>query len=171
MRPSHLDPEAWQYVFNSPLECGLRAVAVLLEVYPEKVDLQRLVYYDYLLVHSADVTDGPQSLHPAVPHRAGEIAVRRALVRRGVELMMMKSLICRDYTDRGIVYYGGEEAAAFADMLTSPYVAMLRDRSSWIVSRFGGMSDVDLSGFIQHNSSRWGAEFVFESLVREGDEL
>lgn len=170
MTPSHLAPEAWKYIFNSPLECGLRALAVLLEAYPAKFDLQRLVYYDYLLVHSGDVAEGPASLHPAVPHRSGEITVRRALVRRGIEFMMMKALVCRDYTESGIMYYAGEDAAAFADMLASPYSAMLRERSRWAVSRFGELSDGELSEFIRLRSSQWGAEFVFESFFREGEE-
>jgi len=40
--------------FNSALECSLRALAILASAYPASADLQRLVAYDYLLVHSAD---------------------------------------------------------------------------------------------------------------------
>lgn len=170
MTPSHLESEAWRYIFNTPLECGLRSLAVLLEAYPAKLDLQRLVYYDYLLVHSGDVTGGPKSLHPAVPHRSGEITVRRSLVHRGIEFMMMKALICRDFGENGIAYYAGENAAAFADMMISPYAATLRERSQWTIARFGALSEDELSAFIRMNSSQWGAEFVYESLVREGEQ-
>jgi hypothetical protein len=170
MTPAHLHLDAWRYVFNSPLECGLRAVAVLLEAYPAKFDLQRLVYYDYLLVHSGDIEGGPPSIHPAVPHRSGEIVVRRKLVRQGLDFMMLKSLVCRDFAETGIVYYAGDDAAPFVDMLTTPYVQQLRERAIWLVSQLRDLSEVELSRFIQENWSRWGTEFVYESLYREGDE-
>lgn len=50
--------------FNTPIESGLRLLFVLDEAKGEVFDLQRLVSYDYLLVHSGDVEGGPVSLHP-----------------------------------------------------------------------------------------------------------
>ena len=64
--------------FNSPLETGVRALTVLAESAPAALDLQRLVYFDYLVVHSADA-GGPRSLHPNTPLRNGELLVRRAV--------------------------------------------------------------------------------------------
>jgi len=55
-------------------------------------DLQRLVSYDYLLVHSGDVEDGPVSLHPAVPFRGSELLVKRDLVRAGLDAMFAREL-------------------------------------------------------------------------------
>ena len=63
-------------LFNSPLECGLRAVVLLVECSPQELDIQRLVNYDYLLVHSGDI-NGPPSLHPDSPLRSGELLVKR----------------------------------------------------------------------------------------------
>jgi len=88
----HFSPDAWQFVYNTPLECGLRCAALLLAAYPTHCDLQRLVQYEYLLVHSGDVPEGPTSLHPAAPHRSGELLVRRALVERGILFMMSRNL-------------------------------------------------------------------------------
>jgi len=59
-------------LFNTPLECGLRMLFVLSACSPTKLDLQRLITYDYLIVHSGDVADSPDSLHPAVPFRGTE---------------------------------------------------------------------------------------------------
>lgn len=69
--------------FNSPLETGLRSVAILAEACPDEFDLQRLLYLDYLVVHSSDA-DGPTSLHPNTPLRNGELLVRRGLIERGL---------------------------------------------------------------------------------------
>ncbi len=63
-------------LFNTPQETALRIGAVLCALAPEPVDPQRLIFLDYLLVHSEDA-HGPPSLHPASPMRTGEILVRR----------------------------------------------------------------------------------------------
>src|SRR5579862_5090182 len=93
MSISHFSPDAWRFIFNTPLECGLRCAALLLATYPSTCDLQRLVQYEYLLVHSGDVRQGPPSLHPAAPHRSGELLVRRALIERGILFMMSRQVV------------------------------------------------------------------------------
>ena len=82
--------------FNSPLECGLRSLALLAAAGPTAYDLQRLVFYDYLLVHSADVPGGPESIHPPTPLRSGEALVRRHWVERGLLLMISRELVIQD---------------------------------------------------------------------------
>ncbi|MCD9436769.1 threonine transporter, partial [Klebsiella pneumoniae] len=57
--------------FNSPLEAGIRAVSILGAAYPQTYDLQRLVAFDYLLVHTGDI-GGPDNLHPPTPMRSAE---------------------------------------------------------------------------------------------------
>lgn len=73
--------------FNSPLETGIRSLAILAAGHPVTFDLQRLVEMDYLVVHSGDA-NGPESLHAALPLRAGELLVRRELIEKGLLLMM-----------------------------------------------------------------------------------
>src|ERR1700733_5230045 len=98
--------------FNSALETGVRALTVLVESAPAAFDLQRLVYFDYLVVHSADA-GGPQSLHPNTPLRNGELLVRRAVIERGVLLMVGRGLIARCMESQGIAYAATDEAAPF----------------------------------------------------------
>ncbi|MGL5824044.1 MAG: ABC-three component system middle component 2, partial [Nocardioides sp.] len=57
---------------NGPLEVAVRVLMVLVEAFPEHLDLNRLVLLDHGLLHSADL-GGPESLHPPVPIRAGEL--------------------------------------------------------------------------------------------------
>ncbi|WP_373272582.1 ABC-three component system middle component 2 [Escherichia coli] len=65
-----------QRPFNTPLEYGFRALFILDAADNVAMDLQRIVSYDYLLVHTSDVPRGPKSLHPAVPHRGAELLVK-----------------------------------------------------------------------------------------------
>ena len=125
--------------FNSPLESGLRSLFLLVESHPERCDLQRLLFYDYMVVHSADA-NGPESLHPATPHRSGEILVRRGLVERGLLLMLSRGLVDRSFDENGIEYCASETAASFLACLATPYAHGLSDRAHWVVSNFGGMS-------------------------------
>jgi len=151
--------------FNSPLEVGLRALFLLAASAPREVDLQRLVTFDYLAVHSADA-EGPPSLHPELPFRGGEWLVRRETVRAGLDLMFAKELIEKQFAPAGISYLGTDVTVAFLGYLTSPYAAELRARSQWVVGRFGTLDDERLAAFMREKVGRWGAEFTREPLHR-----
>lgn len=77
-------------LFNSPLETGVRAIVVLNAAYPRAFDVTEIAWFDHLVVHTGDI-GGPQSLHPDVPQRSGELLVRRRLVEDGL-------LPCADFT-------------------------------------------------------------------------
>lgn len=156
-------------LFNSPLECGVRATALLLAAFPAALDIRRLVQYDYLLVHSGDA-EGPPSLHPATPHRSSELLVKRPLVEAGVRMMMRKSIITCSYSRAGIHYSAGEWAASFLGSITESYIAQLQERGAWVLRRFGPLSDDELSGFMQSRWQRWGSEFEFQTLFQPEDE-
>ena len=110
--PTHLSP------FNSPLETGIRSLAILVAAYPEPFDLERLIEMDYLVVHSGDA-DGPESLHAPLPMRAGELLVRRGLIEKGLLLMMSRHLVQRVPAEEGFNYLAGEAAAPFLVSLTA----------------------------------------------------
>jgi hypothetical protein len=153
--------------FNSPLECGLRALALLAAAQPSGCDLQRLVFYDYLLVHSGDVPEGPESIHPATPLRSGEALVRRHWVERGLLLMISRELINRTFSERGIMYEASPITAAFLGYMEQPYTKKLLERAQWVIARFGGYSDRQMVEFFKANLDRWGGEFIHEELLED----
>jgi len=148
----------------------MRSVALLFAAYPKSCDVQRLVQYDYLIVHSGDVDGGPQSIHPATPHRSGELLVRRSLVEAGLEFMAARRVIERTYSAVGIEYVAGEYAVMFLDSLTSHYVHQLRERAKWVVQKFQSMPDEEFNQFMKERWSQWGAEFVGEAMLGDADE-
>jgi hypothetical protein len=160
----------WSLVFNTPLESGLRSVALLLAAYPKACDVQRLVQYDYLIVHSGDVEGGPPSIHPATPHRAGELLVRRTLVEAGLEFMIRKAVVERTFTSNGIGYSAGEYAVVFLDSLSTDYVKKLRSRADWVVRRFQELPDPELAAYMKARWSQWGAEFINAAFMEGADE-
>jgi hypothetical protein len=156
-----------EHLFNTPIESGLRSLFVLEAVGPEECDLQRLVIYDYLLVHSDDVPAGPPALHPATPLRSGELLVRRTLVEHGLRLLIRKGLVTKNYTKAGIYFSASKHAKRFLEYFTSEYARRCAEISKWIAGRFQPMSDDQLREFIHDNLSRWGAEFTRESVLWE----
>lgn len=153
--------------FNTPLECGLRMLFVLDADSGRPADLQRLVSYDYLVVHSGDVPGGPASLHPAVPFRGSELLVKRDLVHAGLNQMYSRELVLKTFDVSGILYRATTLTSAFLALLKSPYAIALRERSGWIVGRFGKLSDGDLAAYMSENIGRWGGEFERLSALNE----
>lgn len=153
-------------VFNSPLEIGLRVLYILNELQSDGCDLQRIVYYDYILVHSSDVPGGPKSIHPSIPHRTTEILVKRELVKKGLTLMHSKQLVNFVFDSSGITYRATELTRPFLEYNKSEYAMSLKEISTWLVNKFKPYSDERLSLFIKNNLDVWGGEFSNESLFR-----
>lgn len=153
--------------FNTPLECGFRLLFVLAACRPSSCDLQRLISYDYLLVHSGDVDDGPESLHPAVPDRGSEWVVKRDLVRNGMNLMFARELVGKQLTSDGVVYEGSEMTEAFIRLLTTPYASDLRRRAHWIADTFGSLQDDEVQQFMADRVGAWGTEFETLAAISE----
>jgi hypothetical protein len=163
-----IDPaERNSRLFNSALEYGFRLLFLLDAATPQHADLQRLISYDYLLVHSGDVEGGPPSLHPAVPFRGSELLVKRGLVHSGLDLMFARELTEKRLTEQGIVYRGSQLTRAFLDLLKTPYAMNLRGRAQWVIERFGSMTDEALNSFMSGNIGRWGAEFEHLATLRD----
>lgn len=144
--------------FNSPLETGLRSVAILAEACPDEFDLQRLLYFDYLVVHSSDA-GGPASLHPNMPLRNGELLVRRSVIERGLLLYISRSLIERHARAGGIFYAASETAGPFLECLHSAYSCELRLRATWAIDAFGALDDDELKSYFDARFERWTREF------------
>jgi hypothetical protein len=151
-------------LFKSPLESGLRVLILLTHAYPKAFDTQRLVSLDYLLVHSGDA-NGPESIHPPTPLRAGELLVRRELIEKGIMLLLSRSLIERELTREGIYFKANDNSAAFLDSLSSSYVSSLREVADWVIDNFGSLTDHKLEQFFRKNMDKWGREFEQAQVV------
>ena len=123
-----------------------------------ELDLQRILEFDYIMVHTGDV-DGPPSIHPALPLRSGELLVRRELIERGLSLMISRGLISRHATASGLIYRAEDDAGPFLDSLTAEYLDELRNRAAWVVDRFREMSDHDIRIMLTRVFDQWSREF------------
>lgn len=144
--------------FNSALETGTRSLIILAAADPRELDLNRLVQYDYLTVHSEDA-GGPPSLHPPLPLRSGELLVRRGLIDRGLHLMMSRRLVRRSARDEGFLYGAEDQASAFLSSLTVPYTGDLQSRARWVQATFGDLSATELDRVIRGLFEAWTTQF------------
>jgi hypothetical protein len=151
--------------FNGPVEIGLRALCVLTTAFPAAYALQRLVVFDYFIVHSDDIEGGPEGLHPKTPHRGGEILVRRGVIQDGLSLYESRGLIERAYKNGGIFFAATDKSADFLDTLSTEYLAGLRDRANWVVDICGALDDAELDAMVRDHIGTWGAEFAMESVL------
>ena len=151
--------------FNGPVEIGLRALCMLTAAFPAAYALQRLVIFDYFLVHSDDIQGGPPGLHPQTPYRGGEILVRRGVLQDGITLYESRGLIERAFKEGGIFFVATDKSADFLDTMSSDYLECLRERADWLVGRFGLLDDSTLDKIVRDSIGTWGAEFSMESVL------
>lgn len=151
-QPSH------ERLFNSPIETGIRALVILDALYPAALDINDLLLFDHLVVHTADFS-GPPSLHPDLPPRAGEPLVRRRLIENGLRLMRMRHLIDVQFTPQGILYRAGEDAASIVDLMRSNYAKTLINRARWLAGQYDEKGLQRLRELVTQRTGRWRVEF------------
>lgn len=147
-----------QTPFNTPLETGVRALTILDAFFPSTLDLQRLVDFDYLVVHSGDAS-GPKSLHAPLPLRSGELLVRRGIIEKGLLLMLSRGLVRRIPSASGIQYQATDAANPFLSALSSSYMIKLRERAIWVAERFCDSTDEEIRETVRRFFEEWTTQF------------
>ncbi|NML87681.1 hypothetical protein HHL26_01170 [Sphingobium sp. TB-6] len=153
-------------LFNSALETGLRALVVLDALHPRACSTSELVWFDHLVVHTSDL-EGPDSLHPDLPSRTGELLVRRRLVDEGVRLLLQAELVNVVDDEEGMRYQAGEEAPSFLDLLAVPYAQTLKNRAHWLADHLGALPEAAIRDVVHRRLGRWTLEFQGEETLHE----
>lgn len=151
-------------MFNSPIETGIRCICILNAGFYMQFDLNQMLAFDHIVVHSGDIDGGPPSLHPNIKQRNGELLVRRPLVQRGLDLMECKGLLEKNTSERGITYSASELTPAFVDCLTNEYVKALSARSKWAVEVYKELGNEIFSEVFNSAFDRWTTEFQFSEV-------
>ncbi len=146
-------------IFNSPMEVGLRLLFIFSKT-TVPLDLQRLIHYNYLLIHSADAPDGPASIHPELPLRSCEMLVNRTILKKGLNLLLLKGLVFVSYSEKGIVYSKNESTDDFVGYFQSEYSQRLKERAEWLCLTFDKLTDGQVTDLIENNLGKWGTEFT-----------
>lgn len=147
-------------IFNTSFDIGLRALFLITEA-KKPIDLQSLVYLDYFLVHSGDIKDGPESLQPSNTFRAGEILIKRNLMKDGLYIMHLKQLLDILPQEKGIYYAKNKLGCTFVKKyFKSAYSDELLLRAKWVNKKFGRFDEDKLKHYVKANITKWGLEFI-----------
>ncbi|KAF6583124.1 ABC-three component system middle component 2 [Paenibacillus sp. EKM211P] len=155
-------------IFNSPEEVGTR-ILFILSLCDKRMSSQRIMYYDYFVLHLNDIDNSYGSLHPDNPNHSSEIAVRRGIVNKGITLMLSKGLLDVKYTKTGIYYKKNNITDPFVSLFSNGYVEHLKKNIAVVNEKFSNYSDTQIYRYINKNIGSWTGEF--EKEYSSGDEL
>lgn len=125
---------------NGQLEVGLRVSMLLAASFPASLDIGRLVLLDHALLHSADL-GGPESVHPDLPLRSGELGLKRSAIHGGAEFACRLGLASMAPEPTGIQFMATERAQGFLELLEARYAKELLSRAAWVHRRFKDVDD------------------------------
>lgn len=151
-------------LFNGAFETGLRALCALSAGHPHEYDIQQILAFDHIIVHSGDIPGGPPSIHPQVQQRNGELLIRRPLIQTGLALMETKGLVVTRAFKGQIVYASTEFAPVFLSSLENPYLHKLIERAEWAVSVFGDLGPRSFLDVFNAAFDRWSTEFQISDI-------
>lgn len=153
-------------LFNSPIEIGLRTLFILFQFKPEALSIDKLICFDYFLIHAGDVSKEQVSIHPKYPFRSTEIIVKREILMMAVKLLVSKELVTVKFSNQGILYEITSIGCRSLDYFESSYADELRKVSEWLYDRYSNFSEEQLFDVIHANIQKWGNEFSNESKFR-----
>jgi hypothetical protein len=156
-------------LYNSSYEIGVR-VLIALSLSSRPLDLQRIIYYDYLTLHYGDIDINYESLHPANPFHTTELYVKRELIQKSLNLICKKGLANISFSNKGFLYEMSSMGKDFLECFESEYFAKLKEYARLVTDRFDALSDDNLHKYINAHIGKWKDEFENESLFR-GDNV
>jgi hypothetical protein len=116
------------------------------------------VLLDHGVLHSADL-GGPESLHPTLPIRAGELGVKRTVIAQGLQVMLRVGLIEMTAAETGIRFQASDSAYSFVSILGADYATTLRNRVKWVVQHFPRPFRRALRSQMRTIFASWSEEF------------
>lgn len=154
-------------MFNSPEEIGVR-ILFILDVCQTKMSFQRIMYYDYFSLHLRDLDQTQKSLHPDNPNHSSEIAIKRDLINKGLNLIIAKGLLCVKYAKTGIYYQSNHLTHHFVSLFENGYVEQLKTNINFVNNFFLNNTDRQIYKYVDRNIGKWAGEFE-EHIFAGGD--
>jgi hypothetical protein len=148
--------------FNNNIDMGLRALSILQFAYPNSYDLSKLVFLDYLVVHSGDIDSPFKSLHAPVPNRKSEVYIRRSLLKEGLLLFSRFGLVVPEFLSEGVFYMITDNGEPYLDSLGEEYTTMLKLRAEWVVDKYGDYSVEQLKELVKVSSETLNQDIAFD---------
>lgn len=153
-------------LFNSPMEIGLRTLFVLNQFGEIALSIDKLIFFDYFLIHAGDISKKQKSIHPKYPFRSSEIIIKRELLNSAIMQLVRKELIEIHYQHDGIFYTISNIGRSLINYFESEYAELLNESSQWIYKNYKDKTEEELQASFKRNMKKWGGEFANESKFR-----
>lgn len=122
-------------LYNHPIEIGTR-ISFLLHYFNKKnLDLDKLVFFDFILVYAKEY-NGPVNIHPVLPNHIAEITYKKEIFPSALKLFMQKGLISLDMTVDGFFYKPTENTSHYITCLKSNYYKKICKNLDWIEQNY-----------------------------------
>lgn len=153
-------------LLNSNLEIALRLL-VIMKIYRKPIERDRLIAYEYFVIHSGDIENAPSSIHPDIPYRASVYISNHQTISDALNILLSKELISLNTDSRRFDYQISGVGNKFIYYMTSEYYKVLSNMASWVCSHFDNYSISELNKYIEKNIGKWGNEFTKESILKQ----
>lgn len=115
-------------LLNSDVEVSLRILMLVDSDFgQESMDIDEILYLDYLVIHMNDFDSSLVSIHPSMPNKEQEVLVRRASIQKAILLLISRDLIAVKYTDDGIKYASNSFTNIFTNYFESEYAKEIKE--------------------------------------------
>lgn len=115
-------------LLNSDVEISLRILILLDSEFGKKLlDIDEILYLDYLAIHISDFDSSLTSIHPSIPKKEQEMLVRRGSVQKAIFLLSSRNLISIKYTKSGIKYASNDFTHLFVNYFESSYAKRIKE--------------------------------------------
>ena len=151
-------------LLNSNLEIALRLL-VIMNVHKKTIERDRLVAYEYFVIHSGDIKNAPSSIHPDIPYRASIYISNHQNISNALNILLSKELVVLNIENNKFEYQITKAGEIFVQYMTSEYYNKLNSIALWVCDYFKNYSDEDLNTYIECNIGKWGNEFTKESIL------
>lgn len=131
-------------IFNNPVEISLRILILLNIDINNEYNIEKLTYFDYLMMHSGDIDNAPDSILPNSPYRFFEFHVNKENISQSVEFLWRKGLVDISYNANGIFYKANRLTDLFVKTIQNELCEQLKHTASWVVDNFYKYSENDL---------------------------
>jgi len=136
-------------IFNSKVEPATRASFILTFFHDRSLDLDRLVFFDYVLLYAKEF-GGPINIHTDLPNKIAEIIRRRELLPEALKLFISKGLISSEANSGGVFFKASENTSQYIGCLKSEYFKKLWTNLFWLEKNFD-LIDSQRIGYIHRS--------------------
>lgn len=157
----------YKCLYNNTYETAIR-ILTLIDKFDRELELQELIYFDYLLIHISELEEGLESLHPANPYHITEAYSRRNLIQQSLLLLVRKHLIEISYDSDGMKYKKCSITREFLNNFSSDYYRQIDKNSIIILKKFEHSNLNELELFMKNILNNATDIYANEILLRGG---